>query len=1150
MATDQVRVKPAAPKYEAVVEKHLGRALSRIRLLDMAAAALLLASATLLYVLAMILLDRALELSATARQTAFLGYALGLAVFVGVAVVWPLCCRINPYFAARRLEATLPEAKNSLVNWLDLRHQPLPPAIRGAVGHRAAEDARHVDLETAISSRLTAWFGGITGALALILFVAMLVFGPPQFFSLLGRTFWPFGGGVIKSQTTLEIMEPRGGDAIVPIGQPLNFAVHVGGKVPAANGPNAVKLLFRHRQTDPYEERPMECEQDREYATVLPAFQVQSGLWYKIVGGDAETKEYQVTVRSNPLVERIDVTYHFRPYLCWRDEESREPNLKALRGTEVTLIARTNRQVRDGRLVLDLKNGQQTLTGERVDRDAQALRFKFVLDQDGQYRISFTSADGDSNVESAAYTISVVRDYPPRVELTKPGQDVALPANGLLQLEGSASDDVGVKSMTLRMRVVDGAALKSKPYRPEKEFKLADGSYPKMLEYKDAVELDKVKDEQDKPFALQPKMIVEYWLEAADNCDYPPPGPNIGESKHFHVTIGEPEKDAAKLAQQRSQAAADQKKHEQAQNEKLDKENEAIKNQPKDSDSNPDQAPNAEERKKIDDTESKVQNALDQQERNQTPEAGDSKPDDQKQPGETKDDGKKDQQADAGQGKDKGAPDAKQEPGQDKGEGAMRGDKPPQRGEDKNQGKGAQDQPKGAGKEESGGKDGAGEAKDQGGAQSGSDKGGGKDAGNGANSKPDAAKDKGAGADDGGKLADKGDAKSVGKDGKASDQKPAGDAKPENHEIAKAEGKEGGKADDGAQGQAKDAAGRTTGGDMASDKSAGAETADTKSKSKGEAKAGPRKPASQASENDDKPGQHAKPDDVAKAAKGLESKEPSKLEEAAHKLAQMAQNGQDPKAKEAARDALEKAFRDPKTGEPNPAAAKTGPKPEGQPKPDSSQAAESKKPGAADAQQGSPKKEGGAEGGPAKAESKGRPTNPGGMGEEHGKGDPTGEAKGKAPGKGSQANIDGSGGSGHTDKGQNGRDSTHKGGPGDERDRKKAGELLLRRFDKVVDKKKFLQENGITEEQMRKLRDDIAKRGQRPTETGDDRRPKRGPGGGTLTDQGVRRVQPGGPNRAGDDKYGGLGKPPAEFRDLVNEFTSTVSQPERAKDKK
>src|SRR5207248_398018 len=110
-------------------------------------------------------------------------------------------------------------------------------------------------------------------------------------------------------------------------------------------------------------------------------------------------------------------------------------------------------------------------------------------------------------------------DNPPTVEITKPNMDVALAANDLLQVEGGARDDVGVKELTLRMQV-GAIKLQPKPYRSEKEIRLGDGGYPHVLDYMDSVDLAQVKDADGKLFLLQPKMELEYWLEAKDSCDY------------------------------------------------------------------------------------------------------------------------------------------------------------------------------------------------------------------------------------------------------------------------------------------------------------------------------------------------------------------------------------------------------------------------------------------------------------------------------------------------------------------------------------------------------------------------------------------------------------------------------------------------------
>src|SRR5262249_47648213 len=149
----------ATPKYEAFVEKQLTKARQRIRILDMAAAGLGLLVLILLYAVGMAVLDHWLTLPLGARQFALLFLAAVIVAYVAVAFVRPLLRQVNPYYAARQVEQTLPGAKNSLVNWLDLRLQKLSPAIRQAVGHRAAHDLTQADLDSAISGRRVAWLG-------------------------------------------------------------------------------------------------------------------------------------------------------------------------------------------------------------------------------------------------------------------------------------------------------------------------------------------------------------------------------------------------------------------------------------------------------------------------------------------------------------------------------------------------------------------------------------------------------------------------------------------------------------------------------------------------------------------------------------------------------------------------------------------------------------------------------------------------------------------------------------------------------------------------------------------------------------------------------------------------------------------------------
>src|SRR5262249_16246627 len=137
MATD-LESAPASSKFELFVESELAKTQRRIRFLDAGRSLLLLAIVTLAYFLGMAALDlvfKGAEFPAiiAIRIIAFLGF-VAAALFFVIQLGLRLVRTVNPYYAAKQLEETLPDAKNSVINWLDLRSRNLPGAIRVALG--------------------------------------------------------------------------------------------------------------------------------------------------------------------------------------------------------------------------------------------------------------------------------------------------------------------------------------------------------------------------------------------------------------------------------------------------------------------------------------------------------------------------------------------------------------------------------------------------------------------------------------------------------------------------------------------------------------------------------------------------------------------------------------------------------------------------------------------------------------------------------------------------------------------------------------------------------------------------------------------------------------------------------------------------------
>src|SRR6476659_4626942 len=108
----------AVSKQEEFVEKQIEQARSRIRTLDYFSAGLTLLIGSFAFLLAILLIDRYVEVPAGSGWAAGVLYALCAAGYLYWAVLRPSRRHINPYYAARKVEQTIPDAKNSVISYV------------------------------------------------------------------------------------------------------------------------------------------------------------------------------------------------------------------------------------------------------------------------------------------------------------------------------------------------------------------------------------------------------------------------------------------------------------------------------------------------------------------------------------------------------------------------------------------------------------------------------------------------------------------------------------------------------------------------------------------------------------------------------------------------------------------------------------------------------------------------------------------------------------------------------------------------------------------------------------------------------------------------------------------------------------------------
>ncbi len=575
-------------KLETEVDRQIAKVVRRIRTHDVLAGVFLLAVVVLGYIAVAMVLDRWLELPDWVRQLGFLGLLGTVGALGWFAVARPLRRTVNPLYAAKEVEDTADEAKNSIVNWVDLQDKPINESVRAAVAARAAKLLKDADLDKAGESKRLLYLGWSVGVLVVVFAALFMVFKPVVFGSLLGRAINPFSSGAIATRTQLTLVEPAGGDISVTAGQPVTVTVDVNGKTPDADAPDRLRVLLRHNAADTnYDDVPLEpADATRRWTVRLAERHVQNGFWYKVAGGDTETAEYRVTVRPKPTFTEFDLGYRYPEYLRMKPDASTSPHIEAHRGTVVTIRAKANRELKAGRAVL--ANQPAPVPGEVVGDAKDTLQVKLSLAESTTYRLLFQSTDGETNADAPVYDLRVLVDQPPDATILNPkDEETTLPINGLLAVDGTIGDDFGIDRVALRMRVLtpNGPArnLAGKPYQNGQSFKrTADGTFPTSLDYKDSIALDKLTDESGLPIALKPDSVVEYWIEAIDNCDVP--GSNVGKSKVQRLRLVAPkveEKAKADVQHQAEKRKADEAAHRQDQQKKLEKEQRPAKQSPR-----------------------------------------------------------------------------------------------------------------------------------------------------------------------------------------------------------------------------------------------------------------------------------------------------------------------------------------------------------------------------------------------------------------------------------------------------------------------------------------------------------------------------------------------------------------------------------------
>ncbi len=221
---------------------------------------------------------------------------------------------------------------------------------------------------------------------------------------------------------------------------------------------------------------PTQEPSSREYEFLL--LNMQDVSEYYVEASTVRSALYRIDVLDLPYVERIDLEYHFPSYTGLEIKlEEDSGDIVALRGTDVFVEVVPTMASSDGYLLID----EETKIPLEL-QESGALRAKISVERPGYYRVELRGPKGEMHRASSEYSIQVLSDLPPILQVRRPGRDIKAHKIDEIFVEVEAEDDYGIGALELVYSVTgadESTETLMRTARPRKE---ASGSHTFFLE--------------------------------------------------------------------------------------------------------------------------------------------------------------------------------------------------------------------------------------------------------------------------------------------------------------------------------------------------------------------------------------------------------------------------------------------------------------------------------------------------------------------------------------------------------------------------------------------------------------------------------------------------------------------------------------------
>ncbi|MDQ8190734.1 DUF4175 family protein [Roseibacillus persicicus] len=448
----------------------------------------------------------------------------GIALLLGmIGLVIACFARPKADEMAQILEKREGKLGSKLTNILELHGQAeddqLAPLTRDLAQQAVTDATREVDTSELATIAKAPFLKRESkrAALVAVLFALLpLLLGEPGRRQFL-RFLQPHGDHPPLSFTWLQITKPVHDGLEIVYGEDTRVEVSVKGHLP-----KELVLTAEPVEGDgPAKKIPMTTRGDGLFVAVLENIEQPLRLAALTTNERSRSKHRHLDVLLNPRIEDAWVTVTPPAYtgLPPHEKPFRFAGIQALEGSELTFRLQSNRPLGKGTLVATPTEGapvEVPLQPAPGDKKNHALA-KLVVSQSGRLHFQVRDEGNRAAEDETSSSLTVSQDLPPSLSFLSPQEDSFVVDSHEFEIEISASDDYGLRTMRILPAVGENHLSPIEETLP--------GIGPKRHNLKSTVRLADL--------GAQPGDIVTFFAEAIDNC----PDPHLTRTKMRRLEV-------------------------------------------------------------------------------------------------------------------------------------------------------------------------------------------------------------------------------------------------------------------------------------------------------------------------------------------------------------------------------------------------------------------------------------------------------------------------------------------------------------------------------------------------------------------------------------------------------------------------------------